>query len=363
MNGLFLNIFRHVPISIRHGISTAISTLLLSVVIVAFQPPVSGYAKANDGNDKPKNEQTEADEPYLSKSFTMQGAGVLKVVSPNGDIHVEGVKDTNVVTVQLFVKRGYALWSSNKSLENFRITLMKRGNEVVAAVEQKSKNAGLWGASDMSFNFVIRVPVNISASMKTLGGNIKVRNVNGHQLMKTSGGNLELSNLKGEIKGFTQGGHINIESTEGILMAKTYGGNINIKNARGEIRVQSSGGSIRAEGISGSMYGETSGGNIDAVFYSINEGIRLESAAGNIDVVVPRYNGYDLLLEGSSTHMVGDQNFKGEKKTRSIMGQTNEGGIPINLKTNAGRVRLKFEKNSSDSNLDSDVEFDFDFDW
>lgn len=279
-------------------------------------------------------------DPYLTKEFTVDEAGALKVFTTSGDIDVVRHTSGNTVRVELYLDRGYAFWSNSKNLDNYRITMMKRGNEIVASVEKKGREASFFG-SQMTFSYVIYVPESISAELKTLGGNIRLQGVSGNQSIKTSGGNIIASDISGHLQAFTAGGNIEIKNSRGTIFGQTEGGNINVGNSEGELRLRTNGGRITAEQISGSMLAKVGGGDIRAHFLHVAEGISLSTSAGNVQLEVPSSNGYDLVLRGTAINFDQHSNFDGSYDSRRVEGVYKNGGVPINLSTNSGTVTLK----------------------
>ncbi|MDZ7693520.1 MAG: hypothetical protein U5K69_20780 [Balneolaceae bacterium] len=100
--------------------------------------------------------------PYLVKEFVLDGAGILKTYTLSGNIEVQAYStSSNKVRVELYVERGYALWSESRNLDNYRINILQRGNEVIASVEEKKRSRGLF-SDKINFNFKIYVPASMS---------------------------------------------------------------------------------------------------------------------------------------------------------------------------------------------------------
>jgi hypothetical protein len=313
------------------------------------------------------NTNPEKEEPFLVKSYPVNGSGLLRVFTPSGNIKVIGVPDTNAIEIRLYVRRGYALWSGSRNLENFRIVNMKRGDEITASVEPKNRDNKLWGGGDISFSYVIRAPREFSSEMQTLGGNITIANLTGRHLTKTNGGSLYLENIRGEIKGFTAGGHIQLEACQGNVMAKTYGGNIQLRDIRGEVRTYSSGGNIRGKDLEGTFFARTNGGNIQAFMRYVDQGLSLESSAGNVEARVPQDQGYEVVLKGMSVNFDRDYAFVGQRTNRMVSGQIGDGGPTINMSANVGTVTLQLSGQATRTTTTTrdvdDNDFDLDFDW
>ncbi|MDX1586578.1 MAG: DUF4097 family beta strand repeat-containing protein [Balneolaceae bacterium] len=278
--------------------------------------------------------------PYLTKEFTLDGPGMLKAYTLAGNIEVQSIEATNKVKVELYLDRGYSFWSNSKNLDNYRITVIQRGNEIVSSVERKSKETGFF-SDQMRFSFKIYVPENMSTELKTSGGNISVSGLQGQHMIKTSGGNIELDEISGKLAAYTAGGNINVNKSKGTIYGKTTGGNITVDQSSGEIRLLSEGGRILAERISGTLLARLGGGDIKARFLEVAEGVSLDTGAGNIYLEIPEMEGFELVLNGTEIDLPPDLDVDGYTGSRRVEGTVKRGGAPINLSTNHGKIELK----------------------
>lgn len=282
------------------------------------------------------------DKPYMTKEFEIDSPGSLKIFTVAGNIDVVPSSSDNKVKVELYIDRGFAFWSNSNNLDNFRIIMLKRGNEVVASVERKHRETGFF-SDQMSFSFRVYVPKHMSTELKTLGGKVALHHVCGKQSVKTHGGSIEVSDICGRLEAYTLGGNIKVSNSSGTIYAQTDGGNILLDQNSGEIRLKTNGGKIIAEGISGSMLGSVGGGDISANFTEVKQGIDLQTSAGNIHLGVPDFVGYQLLLRGTEINFNRKNQLSGDIKAGKIEGTYKDGGPPISLTTNAGTISLKIK--------------------
>lgn len=309
-------------------IFSLIITLLLMIPVLA----------ANDSA-----ENTGKEEPYRVESFNIDGPGTLDVKTSGGHITVEG-SSSNTVRVEMYVKKnGRNLQPEDINLEDWEINITQSGNSIKATA--KRENGGNWGFfgnnNNFSISFVVYTPKEMSTNLKTSGGHIKTRGLNGDQKMSTSGGHLKLANLKGTIDARTSGGHINISDVSGDLEARTSGGHIEVNNSEGTLRVKTSGGHITLADVSGSVKASTSGGHIKADLKSINQFVDLRTSGGNVKIRVPEDMGFDLNLRGSYVR-TNLKNFSGEVDRNEVEGKLNGGGAKISARTSGGTVSLTF---------------------
>lgn len=318
------------------------------LVIAGFSFPPSILATATANSLCEDKKQTECmhrqspDEPYLTKTFELNEPGNVHVSVPVGNIEIIGSDESNVVKVELYVKRGYRLWSSSTSLDNYYIHIDREGNEISAIIEPRHHAGKPIGDNDISFSLVIYVPKQISTQLYSRSGNIVLTNISGTQFSKTGVGNIKLNNADGTIKAFTAAGNIVLNGTDGEIKCMTKGGNMDIYNATGDFRVQSNAGNINAKNISGSFLAKTNVGNIKASFKIVERGVKLETNIGNISTRMPQGTQLDLVLEGSNVTIDEIKSFEGNKSQRSATGTINGGGTVLNMITNMGNVSLHF---------------------
>lgn len=315
--------------------------LNFSVLLIICCVPVAGVSlhpvKSDSAGISEKSEK-----PYMTKEFEITTPAFLKVFTVAGNIEVKPSTSATKARVELYLDRGYAFWSNSKNLDNFRISMLKREGEIVASVERKKQETSFF-SDQMTFSFRVYVPEKMSAKLKTLGGNISIQNVHGEQSLKSGGGNITAKHIYGRLRAYTSGGNIDIHGSQGTIYAQTEGGNIALDRNSGEIRVKSKGGRIVSERISGTMLAQVGGGDIWADFVQVEKGINLETSAGNIHLNVPDYKGYKLNLRGTKVNFSDSEKVKGKVNTGMIEGMYKDGGPPINLNTNSGKITLKIK--------------------
>lgn len=313
-----------------------------------FASLILATAKANMLAAQPSNntvqQQAQGAEPLLVKEYLLDGKGIINVFTASGNINMVSVPDTRKVRIELYADQGFSFWPFSNSLDNYRITSLKRGNEISTSVELKSKRKPSFWCNETTFSYKIMVPESISTNLKTLAGNISMQNVHGDHLLRSSLGNITASDVGGTIKAKSSGGNITINNSRGIIYAWADLGNINTSNTSGELRLKIQGGKISSSEISGSMVAVVNAGDIYAQFKQIDEVINLQTNAGNIFLAVPNSKGYDLYSTGSSIQFDQTGIFKGTYSSSLVDGSINGGGIPINLTANAGTVTVELKK-------------------
>lgn len=318
-----------------------INLAAILTVMVAYP----SFTNAGTSCEKPheNHEHCKNIKPYITKEFTVNGPGIFKASTFSGNIEVNAILDTNLVKVEVYVERGYSFWSGSKSLDNYRITMEQRGNEIVSSVEKKTDDKSFF-SDRVTFSYKVYLPKKMSSMLKTSAGNISLSGVIGDQSIKSHAGNITIRDVQGQVKAYTSGGNIDIEHSKGTIFGHTNGGNILLDNNKGELRFRSNGGQIIAQRISGTMVSQVNGGDIKAQFIHLSEGVSLQTSAGDIYVELPNDTGFNINLSGTDIKFPSGNEFSGEYNKRSVQGKLLGGGVPINLATGYGSVTLRVDK-------------------
>lgn len=295
------------------------------------------------------SEETSDTDPYRSRFFPVEGVPNLTVFTTVGDIEVRQNPNIDGVQVDLFVQREFSLWSGSQSLDNYRIIIQQSGNEIVASVENRSGDSRRRISRDVQFSFVIQVPAKSATNLRTVNGKITLDGVEGRHFIQNQNGDLSVSNSKGEIQIASSNATITLNRLSGNIQVNNVTGNIRIKDSEGEIRARSVSGNIYSSGIVGVFIGASVSGNIDSDFKDISRGIYLESISGNISTDLPLTKGYSIRAQGLRYDF--DQLNRSETKINMrpdhAMVVIRDGGIPVNLSTVSGLIRVK-ETSQSD---------------
>jgi len=134
------------------------------------------------------------------------------------------------------------------------------------------------------------------ASLHSGGGHIRVGKIGGRATLDTEGGNITVNHAESFVNVHTGGGQIDFGEVRGSVRAQTGGGGIRIMYVSGPMEVVSSGGSICLTRVSGAVQAATNDGTITAwinpenTLPGANSMVRLagasQLASGNGDIVV-----------------------------------------------------------------------------
>ncbi|WPR76321.1 hypothetical protein [Algoriphagus sp. NG3] len=280
-------------------------------------------------------------DPYLTKEFTLTGAGNLNVETSGASVAVTGAGGNQVI-VEMYVKlngKQVELEDADveRELENYNLDISQSGNTISVIVKKRNNS----GRSKLSLSFQVQVPTEMSSKFQSSGGSIAIDGINGSQEVHTSGGSIQVVNSRGEVKTRSSGGSFRVENFEGNIDVQTSGGSIKVNQLLGDLNVNTSGGSVNLEAISGSIFANTSGGSIRAQLSNVEKQLTMKSSGGSITAVVPDGLGLDLDLSGGRVNSKLS-NFSGEVKKDRILGKINGGGVPVTMQSSGGSINLEF---------------------
>jgi TonB family protein len=222
------------------------------------------------------------------------------------------------------------------------------------------------------------------AALRSGGGHIRAGTIGGRADLDTDGGNITVGHAGSFVNVRTGGGQIDFGEVHGSVHAQTGGGGIRIMYVAGPMEVESSGGSICLTRVAGAVQAATADGTITAWInplsgpssgpdsgpggglnsmsgagYAHAATVQLagasQLASGNGDIVVflPRnlaVNIDALVSKGGEHRIEADPALHLSFQTAEsndagpvhAIGVLNGGGIPLKLRTSAGKIRLQF---------------------
>ncbi len=320
-------------------------------------------------------------EPYFVKSLEginikeaemVTSGGSLQIYSISGEKHrlevyIRGNNNNNLSKAEI----------EERLKDKYELIIEASADKVKAIAKRK----GSWNdwKNSLSISFKLYVPSKINSTLKTSGGSITLKGLDGKHEFTTSGGSLTIENMKGDIDGKTSGGSITVNGAEGNVGLKTSGGSItasgckgqvnlstsggslklnnlggNIKattsggsisgdNIAGELVTKTSGGSVRLSQLKGSVEAATSGGSMSVDIVELGQYVKLKTSAGSIDLNIPAGKGVSLDLSGNKVNVPSLTNFSGSASNDELTGTLNGGGIPVVARASSGKVNLSFK--------------------
>lgn len=338
-----------------HNISRTVSCMAVkkSLSLLLFLAGIVGfYTQSIAQESSPRSVLIDNNivtgEPYESKRFPVDRSVELSVFTLNGNVEIFENSNIDYIQIDLYVDRGFSLWSGGASLDNYRVIFQSTRSKITASVEPRRTESRVWKGDNITFSYIVQTPVDISSRIRNTKGDIYARNLTGSHLFQATVGNLYLNNLEGEINAFSASGNITAENMRGQLNAKTTNGNISVVNSDGEVRLRTVTGSIDASDGRGTFIAATTTGNINARLFSVGQGSYIETVTGSVNLTLPAELNYSIQASGSSvdvSDLLNRREFEGRVQQRVANVKFGSGNIPIQISSVSGNVTVKTGSN------------------
>ena len=179
----------------------------------------------------------------------------VATVATQGDIYREEVNASAGEHLELRLRTGGSIRIVGTDASSVRVEATKRGRDaddveirtrrvgrrtvqVVSEYEGRSNNRS------SNISFVIQVPRRFDIEIDSMGGEVRIEDV------------------EGEIRGATMGGALSLARLSGRLNLSTMGGDIELRDSRVDGNVSTMGGRVTLEDVTGNVNGSSMGGNV-----------------------------------------------------------------------------------------------------
>ena len=292
----------------------------------------------------------------IHRGFSSKDGALLDInLKTGGGIEVMGWDNDSIDVVATLEERDCsdARVSFDETTEGLRI-----------AVGEQKRGRGRNNSCDAEFR--IHVPREHDLKVRTMGGDIRVADLEGDISGQTMGGELDLSNLKGDLSLTTMGGDITLIKSQVEGSVKTMGGKVLLEDVVGGVKGESMGGNVvyrrvsnaKGESTGNAVMIKTMGGDIrvddapdGADVHTMGGSITVESAAKFVKAVTMGGEIEIREIDGGveATTMGGDIDV-------NMIGDPKRGNRDVTLKSFGGDVTLVVPEGLS---MDIDIELAF----
>jgi hypothetical protein len=285
-------------------------------------------------------------ERTVERTFPVQPGTHLVVSTFGGNISLRASPGPQVRVVAKETIRASSDAEADKVLENLELVIRQDGGTVTASATYPSSvgfHFGEW--PPVGVDFVIEVPVNASAELKTSGGNEDVEALDGELHARTSGGNIRLGHLGGAVDAETSGGNISLDEGRAAARLMTSGGNVRAGKIGGPADIRTSGGDITLDSLTGAVHASTSGGDVRAVIDGPLTGdCSLSTSGGQVRATVGRTASFrlDASTSGGGVRLsdVTITVDHGRVGSDDVVGTVNGGGPTLKLRSSGGDIAV-----------------------
>ena len=141
----------------------------------------------------------DAAEKKVERTFTVSPGGALIVDADSASVHVSGGA-TNQVTVRM-IARG-----SDKDLASTKLDAFQKGDGVTVTMRRQEKRGWFnWSSWYGNGHIEVTVPQRYGISIQTAGGNVELTGTTGAATLRTSGGDIVAKNVNGNVEAKLRG--------------------------------------------------------------------------------------------------------------------------------------------------------------
>ena len=286
-------------------------------------------------------------ERTVEKSFSVTGAGKLRVETQGGEIRVSPSNDSVVrVTARQKINASSDA-EADELLKKLDLSFEQSGNDVHVVSKYERQPSGFHFGSwpPVQVDVIVTLPADYATELRTSGGAIVVGDLNGKADLRTSGGRIKLGRMGGAVDAHTAGGDISLDGARGSAELHTSGGNIAVGRVEGSADISTSGGGIKIESVAGALKAHTSGGSIRAsIAGSLAQDCSLITSGGGVSVSVDKSAAFrlDASTSGGSVDAPGLALTveKPERNRSRLAGNVNGGGPVLKLRSSGGSIRV-----------------------
>lgn len=286
------------------------------------------------------------------KRFNLQPGGHFVLDSSEGDVKLTGEPGSGADVV---------MTSRRDDFEQlYDVHFDSSPSEVRITVRRRHPWGFNWH-NNTNLHFVVTVPEDTSAEVKTGGGSVEVSRLKRETELDTSGGSIRAFDLGGNLRAHTSGGSIELEDVKGSarvdtsggdirasqldrsLEARTSGGSIALRGIKGDLLAHTSGGSIQIDGAGGRVDAQTSGGSVEVRFARGNaRGGDVDTSGGGITVVIDRSVNINLDADASGGSVVTELPVtqSGTLSRSHVVGTVGSGGALLRVHSSAGSIHI-----------------------
>jgi DUF4097 and DUF4098 domain-containing protein YvlB len=209
-------------------------------------------------------------------TFAAKPGETLEIeLESGGSIEVRGTASTSV-TVEITVQ--------GRDADELVVDAARteRGVRVTSGFKRRMRH------SSANADISVTVPARFDVVVETMGGSVRIEDVEGTFRGESMGGGLTLLRLKGSADLTTMGGEIEVSDSTLDGRVETMGGDVTFRQVSGGLRGKTMGGQMRIEGADGgdgsggAVKIQTMGGDIDVP--SAPHGAEVETMGGDIRI-------------------------------------------------------------------------------
>ena len=300
-----------------------------------------------------RSDEREAQTERMTRTVNIGANGEIEISNIAGDIIVTRGGGTAATIEVVKTARGASADEAREMLALVQVDIVERGTRAEARTrypggdEQRRNNRR---NVNVSVAYNVAAPEGTRIFVKSISGDVSVRDILGGVTLETVSGNVRIANAGRMANGRSISGDIEVFDTkiDGAFEAGTVSGSVRLRRMSARsLTVNSVSGSVEMEDVTAERVGAQaiSGDIMFAGDLQPNGRYELTSHSGTIRLAVPASTGFQVeasSFSGSITTdfpvtMVGGQN---GRRNRALRGTAGKGGATLDLTTFSGTILI-----------------------
>lgn len=300
-----------------------------------------------------RNDDREAQTERVTRNVNIGANGEIEISNVAGDIVVTR-GGGNAATIEVVkTARGTSVEDAREMLALVQVDIVERGTRAEARTrypggDDRGRNNRRNVNVSVAYN--VAAPEGTRIFVKSISGDVSVRDILGGLTLETVSGNVHIANAGRMANGRSISGDIEVVDTkiEGALEAGTISGTVRLRRLTARsVAVNSVSGSVEIEDVTSERVGaQVISGNIMFTGdLQPNTRYELTSHSGNIRLAIPASTGFQVeatSFSGSITTDIpvttgGEQN---GRRNRTLRGTAGKGGATLDLTTFSGTILI-----------------------
>jgi DUF4097 and DUF4098 domain-containing protein YvlB len=247
-------------------------------------------------------------------------------------VTIEGRNGKEVEIIEEFFFDVDTEKEAQSAFERYRASISQMGNRVKVLGQDLDRRRYV------TTSYYVKVPEKFSVDVETMGGDVRLEQLEGMALLETLGGDVDVSNVQGDLEVETAGGDINVMGLTGEADLETAGGNVELSLAHnGPFRLKTAGGDINLRSAEGNVDAETSGGDVEV--RQVTGDLDLHTSGGDISLEEVKGQSHTARTSGGD---VEAENVEGEIELRTSGGDVAATVIAGNVygRTSGGDIEI-----------------------
>jgi len=310
---------------------------------------------ASEGSEqsRQRRDEREAQTERLTRNVNIGASGEIELSNISGDIVVTRGGGTAATIEVIKTARGASADEARAMLPLVQVDITGRGTRVEARTRYPAGDENRRNNRrnvDVSVAFNVAAPEGTRIIVKSISGNISVRDIMGGLTLETISGSVRISNAGRMVNGRSISGDIELVDTkvEGALEAGTISGTVRLRRLSARsVAVNSVSGNVELEDVTSERIGaQVISGNINfSGDLQPNGRYELTSHSGNVRLAIAAGAGFQVEASSFSGSINTDfpitlQGGQSGRRNRALRGTVGGGGAVLDLTTFSGTIHI-----------------------